>query len=165
MYVTKTAKKAKETTESTQEMKNEKFRVPRIAGPSADESVGVGQWKAIDFPASGRGRPPFADRGSHCAEENPMIASVSDITDLVVALKDHTRAISSLVATLAPEVPDLVGTDYIARRLGVSKQWVGTMAERGDIPRNCIAPKVSGGRIWKFHREKIEAWLREREEG
>ena len=94
-----------------------------------------------------------------------MIASVSDITDLVVALKDHTRAISSLVTTLAPEVPDLVGTDYIARRLGVSKQWVGTMAERGDIPRSCIAPKLSGGRIWKFHRDRIEAWLREREEG
>ena len=146
-------------------MKNDKFRVPRIARPSADESVGVGQWKAIDFPAAGTGRPPFADRGSNFAKEIPMIASVSDITDLVVALKDHTRAISSLVATLAPEVPDLVGTDYIARRLGVSKQWVGTMAERGDIPRSCIAPKLSGGRIWKFHRDRIEAWLREREEG
>jgi hypothetical protein len=62
-------------------------------------------------------------------------------------------------------VPDLVGTDYLARKLGVSKQWVGTMAERGDIPRHCIAPKVSGGRIWKFHRDRIDAWLREREEG
>lgn len=164
MYATPKAMKVKKTTESTQEMKNDKYRVPRITGP-ATGSVGVGQWKAIDFPAPGRGRPPCADRESYCAKENPMIASVSDITDLVVALKDHTRAISSLVATLAPEVPDLVGTDYIARRLGVSKQWVGTMAERGDIPRNCIAPKVSGGRIWKFHREKIEAWLREREEG
>jgi hypothetical protein len=165
MYATNTVKTAKKTTESTQEMKNDKYRVPSIAGSSTGESVGVGHWKTIDFPASDRVRPPCADRESYCAKENPMIASVSDITDLVVALKDHTRAISSLVATLAPEVPDHVGTDYIARRLGVSKQWVGTMAERGDIPRHCIAPKVSGGRIWKFHREKIEAWLREREEG
>jgi excisionase family DNA binding protein len=92
-------------------------------------------------------------------------AGGNDISTLVAALKEHTRAIGSLVATLAPSVPDLVGTDYIARRLGVSKQWVGAMAERGDIPRQCVAPKVSGGRIWKFHREKIEAWLREREEG
>ena len=165
MYANPKAKTAKKTTESTQEMKNEKFRVPRIAGPSADESVGVGQWKAIDFPAPERIRPPSADRGSHCAEENPMIASVSDFAALVAALTDHTRAIGALVATLAPEVPDHVGTDYISRRLGCSTQWVAKMAENGDIPKACIAPKVSGGRIWKFHREKIEAWLREREEG
>jgi hypothetical protein len=92
-------------------------------------------------------------------------ASGNDFADLVDALRNHTAAITSLVATLAPEVPDLVGTDYIARKLGVSKQWVGTMAERGDIPRTCITPKVSGGRIWKFHRDRIDAWLREREEG
>jgi hypothetical protein len=165
MYANPKAKTAKKTRESTQEMKNDKFRVPRIAGRSADESVGVGQWKAIDFPASERVRPPFADRGSHCAEENPMIASVSDFAALVAALTDHTRAIGALVATLAPEVPDHVGTDYISRRLGCSTQWVAKMAENGDIPKACIAPKVSGGRIWKFHREKIEAWLREREEG
>ena len=94
-----------------------------------------------------------------------MIASGNDFADLVDALRNHTAAITSLVATLAPEVPDLVGTDYLARKLGVSKQWVGAMAERGDIPRECIAPKVSGGRIWKFHRQKTEAWLRDREEG
>ena len=94
-----------------------------------------------------------------------MIASGSDFAALVAALTDHTRAIGALVATLAPEVPDLVGTDYIARRLGVSKQWVGAMAERGDIPKNCVAPKISGGRIWRFHRDKVEAWLREREQG
>lgn len=94
-----------------------------------------------------------------------MTAGGNDIAALVAALKEHTRVIGSLVATLAPAVPDLVGTDYIARRLGVSQQWVGAMAERGDIPKNCVALKISGGRIWKFHMDKIEAWLREREEG
>ena len=123
-------------------------------------------------PAGGswqRSRPPAEPTGSLCTREEikpmEMTAGGNDISTLVAALKEHTRAIGSLVATLAPPVPDLVGTDYIARRLGVSKQWVGTMAERGDIPRHCIAPKVNGGRIWKFHRDKIEAWLREREEG
>ncbi len=94
-----------------------------------------------------------------------MTAGGNDIAALVAALAEHTRAIGTLVATLAPEVPDLVGTEYLAKKLGVSKQWVGTMAERGDIPRHCVAPKVSGGRIWKFHRERVDAWLREREEG
>jgi hypothetical protein len=153
------------STKVPKEMKNSKHGVPR----PEDSGEGGGEWKKFDFPGRGD-RPRASEAGSHSNEssrETPMEATASgnDIAALVEALKEHTRAIGSLVATLAPEVPDLVGTDYIARRLGVSKQWVGTMAERGDIPRNCIAPKVSGGRIWKFHREKIEAWLREREEG
>ena len=94
-----------------------------------------------------------------------MIAGSNDFATLVAALADQTRAIGDLVATLTPNAPDLVGTDYIARRLGCTTQWVAQMADRGDIPKECIAPKVSGGRIWKFHRDRIDAWLREREEG
>lgn len=128
-----------------------------------------GETGSIDKRFETTGRPRAAEPGSVSSsrEVNPMemTAGGNDIAALVAALKEHTRAIGSLVATLAPEVPDLVGTDYIARRLGVSKQWVGQMAERGDIPRNCVAPKISGGRIWKFHRDKIEAWLHEREQG
>jgi hypothetical protein len=92
-----------------------------------------------------------------------MIASGNDFTDLIDALRDHTAAITSLVATLAPEVPDLVGTDHIARRLGCTPQWIAKMALRGDIPRDCIVPKISDGRVWRFRKDRIEAWLRERE--
>lgn len=141
-----------------------KHQVPR-PGDSAGDRVGAEERKEIDF--TRQGRPPSADREFLCNEETKpmeMTAGGNDIAGLVAALKEHTLAIGSLVATLAPKVPDLVGTDYIARRLGVSKQWVGAMAERGDIPKNCVAPKISGGRIWKFHRDKVDAWLREREE-
>ena len=160
-----TARTARKTTKSIQKMRDDKLIVPRVTGPLAGESVSVGQWKAMDFPASGRDRSPFVQTRSYCEQQNQMIAGSSDFATLVEVLTENTRAIGSLVATLAPPAPDLVGTDYIARRLGVSKQWVGTMAKRGDIPKHCVAPKVSGGRIWKFHRDKIDAWLREREEG
>lgn len=112
-----------------------------------------------------RGRPPRIGAESSSSEkENPqMVAESSDFAALVAALTDHTRAIGDLVATLSPKLPDMVGTDHIARRLGCTTQWVAKMAENGDIPKDCIAPKVSGGRIWKFHRDKIDAWLRERE--
>lgn len=93
------------------------------------------------------------------------IASGSDIAALVAALAEHTRAIGTLVATLAPEVPVMVGTNYVGRRLGCTPQWVAKMAERGEIPKHCILPKVSGGRVWRFHRAQIDAWLRDREEG
>lgn len=93
------------------------------------------------------------------------IAGDTNIAALVAALNAQTHAIGSLVATLAPKMPELVGTDYLALRLGCTPQWVAKMAERGEIPKHCIAPKVSGGRIWKFYREKLDAWLRDREQG
>jgi len=151
-------------------MDRRKYAVPR-PGDLARDTVPTGEWKSIDFEAAKTGRRPReTEAGSDSSsreEKRPMemTAGGNDIAALVAALKEHTRAIGSLVATLAPPVPDLVGTDYIARRLGCSPQWVGQLAERGEIPRACIAPKISGGRIWKFHRDKIEAWLRDREEG
>ncbi len=69
------------------------------------------------------------------------------------------QCVERLIEVLVPKTADLVGTEYIASRLGVSKQWVGKMADKGTIPKNCIAPKVSGGRVWKFHRDRIDAWL------
>jgi excisionase family DNA binding protein len=142
-------------------MKNQ-HQFPRPVRPS-------GESDSIEKRFEMTGRPGATEAGSVSSsrEVNPMemTAGGNDIAALVAALAEHTRAIGTLVATLAPEVPDLVGTEYLAKKLGVSKQWVGTMAERGDIPRHCVAPKVSGGRIWKFHRERVDAWLREREEG
>ena len=134
MYATKTAKKAKETTESTQEMKNEKFRVPRIAGPSADESVGVGQWKAIDFRASGTGRPPFTETGSHCAEENPMIASPATGT-LSPAPALNQRA------GRPPASGPLLKTEAAAEYLAISPRQVQYLSDRGELP--CIKMATS----------------------
>lgn len=160
-----TARTARKTTKSIQKMRDDKLIVPRIAGALAGETVGVGQWKAMDFPASGRDRSPFVQTRSYCEQQNQMIAGSSDFATLVEVLTEHTRAIGALVATLKPKVPDFIGTDYIASKIGKSKQWVGKMAEKGDIPKNCIAPKISGGRIWQFHRDEVNAWLKSLRKG
>ena len=114
-----------------------------------------------------RGRPPGIGAESSSSEmETPeMIAGSSDFAAMVAALTDHTRAIGNLVATLTPKVPDFVGTDYIASRLGCTTQWVAKMAENGDIPKACIAPKISGGRIWQFHRDAVDAWFNDLRKG
>lgn len=99
-------------------------------------------------------------------EERPMTETNHDsLTVLVEALVNHTAAIGNLVATLTPEVPDFVGTDYIARRLGCSPQWVGRMAERKEIPKDCIVNKTGKGRIWKFRRDKVDHWLADERQG
>lgn len=139
MYATKTAKKAKETTESTQEMKNEKFRVPRIAGPSADESVGVGQWKAIDFPAPERIRPPAADRGSHCAEENPIMELTSPVNPL-----------ADVLGHLLPLVP-------------LAKRWLEKQVGEAEVvpePARMLTPKEASV-LLNLHVQTVMAWCRE----
>lgn len=110
-------------------------------------------------------RPRSVPAESHTFEERPMIASGNDFADLVDALRNHTAAITSLVATLAPEVPDLVGTTYVASRLGVSTTWVCRLADNGDIPKACMAPRLSGGRIRRFFRDKVDQWLSEKGHG
>ena len=69
------------------------------------------------------------------------------------------EGIERLIEVLVPKKPDFIGTDYIASKIGKSKQWVGKMAEKGDIPKNCIATKISGGRVWQFDRDAVDVWL------
>ena len=55
---------------------------------------------------------------------------------------------------------EVVGTDYVANRLGCSSQYVSRMATEGNIPKACI--KVSSGerrQRWKFFRSEIDRWI------
>jgi hypothetical protein len=127
----------------------------------------TGDWIALRETTGGlvvdRPRP---DAGVSLIEERPMTETNHDsLTVLVEALVNHTAAIGNLVATLTPELPDFVGTDYIARRLGCSPQWVGRMAESNEIPKDCIVNKTGKGRIWKFQRDKVDKWLADKRQG
>lgn len=73
---------------------------------------------------------------------------VSDIRTLLQRIAEH----------FTPQ--EIVGTDYIANRLGCSSQYVSRMATEGTIPKSCI--KVSSGerrQRWKFFRSEIDRWI------
>ncbi len=144
-------------------MKNQ-HGIPRPTRPSSGNEIGVGKWGRFDFENSEDKQPRANDLVSLSSEENrPVVTATDEIAALVAALAAQTAAIGSLVATLAPEVPDHVGTDYLAKRLSCSRAWITKLALRGDIPRDCIVPKISDGRVWRFRKDRIDAWLRERE--
>jgi hypothetical protein len=67
-----------------------------------------------------------------------------------------------LADQLAPEAADVVGTEYIARRLGCTTVWVAEMARKDRIPKECIVRGTGKGKPWKFHRPRIEEWLAKR---
>jgi len=58
--------------------------------------------------------------------------------------------------------PDLVGSPYVADRLGCTTVWVTQMVRQGEIPQSCVATGTGNGRPWKFHRARIDEWLRQR---
>jgi len=41
----------------------------------------------------------------------------------------------------------------------VTTVWVAEMASEGRIPRGCIVPGTGEGKVWKFHRAKIDYWI------
>jgi hypothetical protein len=60
---------------------------------------------------------------------------------------------------LAPPLSQVVGSKYVARRLGMTTVWVAEMARKGIIPKNCIVAGTGDGRLWKFDRAKIDRWI------
>lgn len=58
-----------------------------------------------------------------------------------------------------PPPPDIVDTEYIAKKLDVTKVYVAQMALDGRIPRNCIVPGTGNGKVWKFYRSRVDPWI------
>ena len=78
-----------------------------------------------------------------------QIPTVASLSEAVVRVADH----------LVPPAASIVGSKYVADRLGCSTTWVGRMAFRGMIPRKCVVSGTGNGRLWKFHRNQIDDWL------
>ena len=58
-----------------------------------------------------------------------------------------------------PQPSDVVGTPYLANKLGCTPTWIAQMVRDGEIPQGCIVSGSGKGRQWKFHRRRIEEWL------
>lgn len=58
--------------------------------------------------------------------------------------------------------PELVGSPYIAERLGCTTYWVTQMVRRGEIPSSHVVPGTGSGKPWKFYRVRVDAWLKRR---
>lgn len=58
--------------------------------------------------------------------------------------------------------PELVGSPYVADRLGCSTVWITDLVRRKEIPPSCVVPGTGNGKPWKFVRVRIDEWLRRR---
>lgn len=117
-------------------------------GPALDEQAGV---------LAGRGDDATA---SATVEVGPRtIALLQRVAD---ALEDIAGQAHRIANHLSPAPGDIVGTPYLAQKLGCSVVWAAEMARAGQIPRSCIVPGTGNGKAWKFRREQIEDWINKR---
>ena len=58
-----------------------------------------------------------------------------------------------------PQPADIVGTPYLASKLGCTPTWIAQMVRSGEIPKSCVVQGSGQGRQWKFYRRRIEDWL------
>ena len=122
-------------------------------------------------------------RGSHSSakkiERSPWcdVESVVDHIEVVADSDGHlpqdeaantliheriASALEKLANHFDPPPPDIVDTGYVAGRLGCTREYVSQMAKGGAIPRNCLVAGTGWGKVWKFHRSRIDRWIESR---
>src|SRR5262249_62128055 len=77
-------------------------------------------------------------------------------------LASAETSLRRLADRFAPAPAAVVGTPYVAERLGCTTVWVAELVRNGEIPKHCILPGTGRGKVWKFYREKIDRWLESR---
>lgn len=76
----------------------------------------------------------------------------------------HTIASSLLRIAdyVDPPPADIVGTPYVAQKLGCTTAWVTELIKTSAIPKSCIVEGTGNGKVWKFHRRTIDEWISNR---
>lgn len=88
--------------------------------------------------------------------------SEGSLSRIATAIEVLTTCAQGIVDSLSSATPSTVDTVYVAERLGCSTVWIAEQARSGAIPSSCVVPGTGNGRPWKFHRAKIDAWIRSR---
>jgi hypothetical protein len=101
--------------------------------------------------STGANHSQVTPASTHILLERIAIA-LEAIVELGEQIADHTTSAST----------DVVGTPYLAQKLGCSVVWAAELARSGQIPKSCIVPGTGNGKQWRFNRARIEEWLSKR---
>ncbi len=81
------------------------------------------------------------------------------LTDSIERCEEELRRIAD---HFNPPLTPIVGTDYIASRLGLTPERITQMTREGDVPPHCLVEGSGNGKPWKYHRRHVDAWLKSR---
>ncbi|HTU20214.1 MAG TPA: hypothetical protein VMG10_19270 [Gemmataceae bacterium] len=127
---------------------------------------------AIAFAANTPTKPTTPESELHglADDKNSAHRDGHDLTLLERRLDRMEEALCSIAASLhrlaerfAPiTTSDIVSSRYLADKLGCTTQWIGDMARNGVIPKSCIVDGTGTGKPWKFFKNQIDRWLKNR---
>lgn len=86
----------------------------------------------------------------------------SDRNEVVMCLDRIASSLERIANKLDPPPDDIVGTPYLARKLGCTTTYISLLIRTGKIPLSCIVAGTGNGRMWKFHRQRIDTWIQDR---
>jgi hypothetical protein len=81
---------------------------------------------------------------------------------LATTLGRIATSLERIANKLDPPPSDKVGTSYVSDKLGCTTTWVAEMIRKGHIPPSCIVPGSGNGKVWRFYRTRIDAWIESR---
>lgn len=86
-----------------------------------------------------------------------MVTTSSE--NILSVMERIAASLERIANKLDPPPGDKVGTGYVAEKLGCSTIWITELIRKGEIPPSCIVTGTGNGRLWKFHRSRIDAWI------
>ncbi len=140
------------------EVESELSRRAALSGASPGEDD-------VSSPA-GQGSTAGAQQGAQVPYQHetirPSIGSGTSCPEAAQPLASMAADIKRIADKLDPPPASIVGSEYIAGRLGCTTTWVAEMCRKGDIPASCVVAGTGNGKLWKFYRLKIDQWLETR---
>jgi hypothetical protein len=107
-----------------------------------------------------------AERQAAAAERQAAVAEkIANALDNITRspqLNILADSAERLSAHLTPAQSEIVDSGYVAGKLGCTTTWVSEMTRAGRIPKTCVVPGTGKGKLWKFYRGKIDAWIESR---
>jgi hypothetical protein len=116
-----------------------------------------------DEPPRTISQPPGQTRLGENGQE--LAAALSRLADALESLggADLLTTVANSAARLAdhfaPAPGSLVGSEYVAQKLGCTTTWIAELARKGGLPQSCVVQGSGNGKLWKFHRARIDAWI------
>jgi hypothetical protein len=95
----------------------------------------------------------------------PIPASPGDLhlpylARIASALESIVETQRRLADAVDPASEKIVDSRYVADKLGLkTTQAIRDQIKAGRIPQSCIVSGSGEGRLWKFHRDRIDEWI------
>jgi hypothetical protein len=94
--------------------------------------------------------------------DQAVLSYLEGIRSALNRIARRLAPLARLADSLAPPPREIVGTPYVAHRLGQTTTWIADLARQGRIPAKCVVPGTGNGKPWKFYRQRIDDWLEAR---